>query len=247
MKRKWLVLSFILLPLSASGESLNLKTANQLYEDARLEDAARAYTALLRATPSAPVLHYNLGNTYFRLGTPGSLGRAIASYQRAYNLDPRDADIRHNLDFALGRSGERLVPTGTPAALHSLFNIFSAVELAAMHWLGFWAALLLGSIYLIKESKANLLRPWLAGATGFWLLFAGWWGIRSLSSDSTAGVIVLQDAEVRSGPGESFPVSFKLPEGRRISQLNRKGSWLEIGVHKEGLKGWIDSDAVEKI
>ncbi len=244
---KWMVLSLLLLPLSVSGETHDLKAANQLYEDSRLEEATQAYRALIRATPTAPELHYNLGNTYFRLGTPGSLGRAIASYQRAYDLDPRDADIRHNLDFALGRSGERLVPAGTPAALHALFNILSTVEVATLHWLGFWAALVLGSVYLLKESSAKRLRPWLAAVTGFWLFFAGWWGLRAVSADSTAGIVVLQDAEVRSGPGESFPVSFKLPEGRRISQLNRKGSWIEIGVHKEGLKGWIDSIALEKI
>ena len=55
------------------------------------------------------------------------------------------------------------------------------------------------------------------------------------------------DAEVRSGPGETFPVSFKVPEGRRVSRLDARGKWVEIGVLKKGLKGWVSAEAIEGI
>ncbi|MFH2203995.1 MAG: tetratricopeptide repeat protein, partial [Elusimicrobiota bacterium] len=61
-----------------SAEPSDFARANLLYEESRLDDAVREYRALTAAEPQIAELHYNLGNAYFRLGTPGSLGRAIA-------------------------------------------------------------------------------------------------------------------------------------------------------------------------
>lgn len=244
------LLLFISLPTCKAAsltETARLSDANALYENAQFEKAAVMYRTLIEEDPLSPELHYNLGNTYFKMGRPGSLGKAIASYQRAYTLSPRDSDIRYNFDFALRRAGESLVPDGMPEGLHTLFHLLSIIELSAVQWLGFWASLLLGAVYLIQEQRQARLRPWLTGTLLGWIFFAAWWGLQWTSADTRPGVIIRQDAEVRSGPSSSFPVSFKLPEGRRISQLSSKDGWIEIGVRKEGLKGWIAVDALEKI
>ncbi|HVE14449.1 MAG TPA: tetratricopeptide repeat protein [Elusimicrobiota bacterium] len=225
----------------------SLDAANQLYEQSRLEDAIKAYRSLLSSAPTNADLQYNLGNAYYRFAQPGSLGLAIACYERAFALRPRDSDIRHNLDFALRRAGESLVPPGMPTALFALFHIFSLPELAALHWLGFWLACLCACAFLLlPKRRAALLKPTLALAA-FWAAAGAWWGVRVLAAPDNPGVILIQDAEVRSGPGESFPVSFKAPEGRLVSILNVNGKWMEIGVLKEGLKGWLSADSVEKI
>jgi len=247
MKRTLLTAAFLLCASGAAAEPADFERANRLYEGSNFSEAVREYRALGRQYPRSAAVHYNLGNAYFRLETPGSLGRATVSYLRAFELEPRDEDIRHNLAFTLRRAGERLIPAGTPAALFVLFHAFSAAELAALQWLGFWLALLLGALYLLRENTQAKLRPWLAGAMIFWAAFACWWGARAAIQDKSPGVVILHDAEVRSGPGANFPVSFKLPEGRRISQIDTKGGWLEIGVRKEGLKGWVHADAIEKI
>lgn len=223
------------------------EAANQLYEQSRLEEAIRAYRALLAAHPRSPDLHYNLGNAYFRFGQPGSLGLAIASFERAFALRPRDGDLRHNLDFALRRAGESLVPPGVPSALFATFYLFSRDELAALHAAALWAACLLSLAYLLKPPLRSRLRAPCAAAAAVWLAAAGWWGTRALVVPASPGVILIQQAEVRSGPGDSFPVSFRAPEGRRVTVLAVKGKWAEIGVLKEGLKGWLPADQVERI
>lgn len=229
-------------PLSARFEE-----ANRLYEEARFELAAEAYQELKRHRPHSAALHYNLGNAYFRQGGPGGLGRAIASYWRAFELAPRDGDVRHNLDFALRRAGESLIPPGVPKALFAAFHALSRNELAALHWLALWAALLLGSLHLLREDLRGRLRPWLTAAVAAWACAGAWWGLRAAYGISTPAVVVAPDAEVRSGPGRNFPVSFKVPEGRRVSRLDGKDGWVEIGVIKEGLKGWIEAKDLEAI
>lgn len=234
-------------PAFAAPSPERLEEANKLYESSRFPEAADAYRALLAASPHSAALHYNLGNAYFRQGTPGALGKAIASYLRAFRLNPRDGDIRANLDFALRRSGEELAPAGMPPAVFLLYNILAARELAALFWTAFWAACLAGSAAFLAPRARGKLRPAAFAAAAAAAFFGAWWAMRLSSGFKAPAVVTLQDAEVRSGPGENFPVSFKVPEGRRVERLDAKGPWAEIGVPREGLKGWILKTSVEPV
>lgn len=231
----------------AAPAPAKLSEANALYESSRYAEAAAAYEAMLRESPHSATLHYNLGNARFRQGGPGSLGRAIASYLRAFRLDPRDSDTRANLDFALKKAGESLTPAGMPPAVFVVYHLLSDDELAALHWLAFWAVCLLGSAALLVAPARGSLKPVVTAAAALWLAAGAWWLLRASTGLRGAAVVVLQDAEVRSGPGETYPVGFKVPEGRRVERLDEKGPWQEIGVPREGLKGWVLKTALEAI
>lgn len=206
--------------------------------------AAAAYRDALAADPGNPYLRYNLGNCFFKAGR---LGPAIAEYQRAFDALPRDSDIRHNLDFALKRAGEELAPAGVPPVLFAAFHWLGARELAGLHWLACWAALTLSGAWLIREPWRPALGGWCAAALALWLGAGGWWLARTGFEAESRGVVLKPAAEIRSGPGASFSVSFTVPEGRRVQILSGSGDWVEIGIPKEGAKGWMRADAVEEI
>lgn len=241
----------LLLSLAASAAAAptpaRLSEANALYEASRFAEAAASYETLLRESPYSATLQYNLGNARFRHGGPGALGRAVAAYLRAFRLDPRDGDVRANLDFALKRAGESLVPSEMPPAVFVVYHILSDVELAALHWVAFWAACLLGAAACVVVKARAPLRSAALAAAACWAFAGGWWALRTSTGFKEPAVVVLQDAEVRSGPGEGFPVSFKVPEGRRVERLDEKGPWQEIGVPREALKGWILKAALEAV
>jgi len=250
-------LSLLLLfasPLAAADAARRItpeeafKEASSHFQSSNFEGAAKLYAKTAALVPDSASAHYNLGNALLRIATPGSLGRAIASYGRAFRLAPRNADIRHNLDFALKRAGEELIPAGTPPALWIAFHILSPTELTALHHLFLWSALLLGTLWVVRPEWRDQLWTPLAVFCGLWLSTATWWGARTALSMTDPAVVVRMNAEVRSGPGGTFSVGFKVPEGRRVSRMGgRKGKWVQIGVPKEGLKGWIDTDALEPI
>lgn len=235
----------LLLVLALSGAARAAgEDARAHYDAGRYEAAASAYRALAQTDPRDAALQYNLGNALFK---SGRLGPAIAAYERAFARDPRDADLRANLDFALRRAGEELTPPGTPPALFLAATALSERELAGLHWLCAWAALLLVAAWLAFPTKRPMLGGRVAGVAAAWAFFGLWWaGARGLLPVSR-GVIIAPRAELRNGPGASFSVGFTAPEGRRVRVLSAREGWLEVGLTKEGVKGWVEAAAVEPL
>src|SRR5215831_6409541 len=71
--------------------------ANKLYEQSKFAEAAASYEKLLRSGQASESLYFNWGNALFK---NGQIGRAIAAYQQAQQMAPRDPDVRANLQFA---------------------------------------------------------------------------------------------------------------------------------------------------
>lgn len=238
---RFLLLALLALPVRAA----TYDDAKKLYDAGSFDQAAGAFAELSAASPRDAALHYDLGNAQLK---SGKLGRAVASYERAFDLDPRDGDGRKNLDFALKRAGEELTPPGVPGPAFTLFTLLSARELSGLHWLAAWAALILGALMLLgSEQRRDMLWTPLVVALSAWALFGLWWaGVRAVLPKDR-GVIVAGRAELRNGPGEKFSVGYTAPEGRRVKVLSSSGEWLEVGLLKEGVKGWTLASSVERL
>ena len=232
-------------PAAPAAPATATAEARALYDGGRYEDAASAYEKLAAASPRSAALLYDLGDADFKAGR---LGRATASFERAFALDPRDSDIRYNLAFALRRAGEDFVPPGTPPALFWIFTALSQRELGGLHWLAAWTTLLLAGAGLLSgAARRRALAPWTAAAAAAWLVFGLWWAGLRAALPPDRGVVVAPRAELRHGPGANFGVAFTVPEGRRVRVLGASGAWLEVGVLKEGARGWIEADAIERL
>jgi len=243
----WLWTALLLLSLApgAQGEAApSPAEAQRKYDSKDFHGAAGAYGGLAALEPGNAALHYNLRASLYK---EGRLGPAIASFQRAFASNPRDPDIRYNLGFALRKAGEDLIPAGVPPLLFGAFHLLSERELAGLHWLACWAALLLSGLMLARPLSRKRALPWALASFGLWALCGTWWLSRRILEPRPLGVITRPIAEIRSGPGRNFGVSFTAPEGRRVQILSESGEWLEIGVLKEGVKGWLEAEAVERI
>ena len=93
-----IVLALLSTLLALPAAAAPYDDAKAAYDAGNFDQAASAFEALVAAHPGDSALRYDLGNAWLKAG---KLGRASASYQRAFDLDPRDGDGRHNLDFAL--------------------------------------------------------------------------------------------------------------------------------------------------
>ncbi len=218
-------------------------SAYQRGDFARARDEYRA--AVDSGVDGARVL-YDLGNALYRTG---EIGRAIACYQRAARLAPRDEDVRTNLARALARR-KAGAPPPPPTWLHMigrrLVGAFTltefAVTAALIYWLGMATAI---ALLLASERKRRLRRLLVVLGILFALVSAAavarWWSYDHVRM----GVVAQERAELRSGPGESFETLQRLQEGAFVRVLRGDGEWVQV-VTEGKVSGWLRENSVAK-
>ena len=250
MKKLNFILLFLLaLPLAAAAfDRSELAEFNELYKNERYEEAFDGYSKMIAKEPGNPRGWYNAGNAMFRLNRRGE---AVYYYAKAFNLDPRDGDMRFNLEFALRQTGQNLLPDGVPRALHIVYYLFSDKELLTLVIFFFWLGCLTGAAgFLLDGSGWGLRCTRTAVMAGLLCAVSGaWLGARQSSPFTHAGVVTkAEGARLLSGPGENFKASASVPEGMLVKIMDEMDdNYYEIGLTKEGIKGWALKTDVRKI
>lgn len=217
-----------------------LQQGENAYRNGQFSAALSAYEQALKTHPNDPFVYYNIGNCYFKMGRNGL---AAANYYRAFKLDPRDGNIRNNLSLALAAGGERLVPAGMPVVLHQTFYWLSYNELKGLFFILLWFSCTAGAVFLVKRKFGKTALAAIVVA----LLCAGWFYLRYQAQNQTLAVIASSTAQLRSGPGSNFPASANIAEGHLVTVLDKKDAWYEVAVNSQGIKGWVEYTALEKI
>ncbi|MDE7124928.1 MAG: tetratricopeptide repeat protein, partial [Muribaculaceae bacterium] len=93
MKRILFALISTLISLCSSATDL-VAQADSAYTSEDYRTAAKLYTRAIEEDGASATVLYNLGNTYFRMG---SIGKSILNYERALKLNPSFKDARTNL------------------------------------------------------------------------------------------------------------------------------------------------------
>ncbi len=239
MRKRFIVL-WLTTVMSVCAAAADLQSAEELYRQGKFAAALGEYEELLNTYPKDSHLYYNIGNCYFKMG---STGLAVANYYRAFRLDPRDGDIRHNLALALENSGERLVPSGMPEILHKAFFSLQTDELKGLFFLSVWLFCILGALWLIK-------RKWGRAALAFFVIALAlgvWYSWRTHLEQTPLAIVAAPVAELRSGPGTNFPASASVAQGHILVIQDTKDNWYDVIVKSQGLQGWVEADTVEKI
>jgi len=214
--------------------------ANQAYEKNDLEKAGEIYSALLKQGYGGAALYYNMGNLMYR---QGDRGKAVLWFERAKRLAPRDADIAFNL--ALSRSH---LKDESPDWLENFVTYLNGNELAVIVSVLLWGFLiLLGTVTLgwVRHEIWPGLALWTTGL--FLVAFGTWLGVNAAWDARAVAIITNTAGEVRNGPGKDYAVGFTVPEGSSVLILNQRPEWTQVGVVKQGLKGWIPSTDIEPI
>ncbi len=221
-------------------------SGNQFYQEGKYPEASEQYLQALAQNGENSVTEYNLGNACFKMG---SSGEAILHWARAYRMGLTDADVRYNLQFATARAGEPFFADAAPLRwTYILLHYFSINAFSAFWILSLWSACLYFSMRLFRNAG---LKNILSAAVLVILFVSGsLFAVRLQEEDWNSWAVVTgPKAEVRAGPGTQFSVGFMVPEGRRVRLMEDtlSGDWVQIGVSKEGLKGWVASLSVKKI
>ena len=249
---KYIVIWLLMLPLlnaaAADPDSL-FRDGNRLYGEAAYQEAVQCYQQLADAGYRDPALFYNLGNAHFKLD---NIAAAILNYERAYKLDPADADVEANLRFVNLRITDRIEPV--PAffiqswwhrlLLSGSLTTWSVTGVAC--WL---AGFILLAVYLFARKapiKRTSFYSGLAVLAVSLLMLTMAYAQHNYLNNRQDAVIFQGKVPVKSAPAEGEKTLFVIHEGTKVRIAGQVNGWLRVTL-PNGHEGWIEADAAREI
>ena len=223
--RVWSLLALVLAGLLHADPAADpFDQANLLYEQGQYAEAAAAYRTILETGRASAALHFNLGNTCFRLG---QLGHAIAQFRLAQTLDPRDPDIAANLRFARQQVAGGL--SVRPNLLERGLQWLRLDEWTLLASASLWTLLGLLALRQLRPALQPRLRPWTLGtavATASLILatISAWHSLRT----RTIAIVTQPEIEIRFGPVEASPVRFTALDGTELQAEDRTDDRVQV-------------------
>lgn len=218
--------------------------ANTCYRTGDYAKAAGLYESLIEQAPRVAAFHYDLANTYVRLG---KLSRAILNYEQALRLDPRNADIRENLRHTRGLLEYRVEDTRNwyLKATEAVLRFATEREIYTMV-LAVLFVFLLSGIFFFLLGRGVFWGPGRQFLFGILLLAALVAAGKQVQSNLIRPAIVMQkECEARFGPSEHDQVAFRMGEGIKVFVMDRREDWSRV-LLTNGESGWVrDSDIAE--
>lgn len=196
------------------------------------------------------VIYYNLGNSYYK---SGNIARAILNYERAYLLNPGDADIRFNLNMARSKTIDKSYDENE----FFLVTWFSSIQnlLGTDGWAR--AAIVFFVIFLIMIGLYVIGQKLLIRKIGFigmiisliLVVVANIFAFNHKQSqlEQKSAIVMAPSVTVKSTPDVSGTDLFILHEGHKVTIKDATmKAWCEIQL-EDGSIGWLPVDVIEVI
>jgi tetratricopeptide (TPR) repeat protein len=246
-----------------SSASRYFQEANLYYQNRQFPEALRIYEDLLVRYGESPELRMNAGNASIQIYREetssnrfGYLARAVRHFEIASRLKPTNEDIRHNLFFARGLSGETLEKNEKMPMLLSWLLLRPLSNTSKGFFLGFLfllICLLLGAIL-----RPKLLPPFLTSLSEKKMVL--WSSVGLLSTlyfiiflisiftsaklpDPKTAIIKEISVQARFEPATDSPAAFELREGALVKRLRVYGDWtlVEPAGFGGGIEAWVQN------
>lgn len=220
-RRRRRLVATLVVAMLAAGHSAAAQTASaeDLYQAGALRAAADSFAARAASDPGNAANWYNLGATLYRAGEDG---KAVAAWTVAARRAPRNSTIER---------ARRSVPAPDIAS-DDLLSVGLAtplewVTLAALCWLAFWVAVLVGARRGVR-----------LGLGAIALVLAGCGALEARQRTRPLAVVIGAGTPVRSAPYGSASAGTSLDAGAAVLLKRRYGRWVEV-TRGDGIHGWM--------
>ncbi|GEM_PF-2022039 len=211
---------------SASSSSEDLyRAANAAYEQGKFKEAARQYSTILERHPGDPIIQYNLGNSYARLG---DTGRAVWCYECALRAKPRFAEARANAQkIAPVANYPDISPLAWPfVKIRALLNVN---EWLVLSFTALLAASLLGSLWILLRRRNWVVAGATVAAAVLFCVSVPFALSRLHEEFLRPAVVISPSVIARSGPGMKYLEAMEIPAGTKVYSAGApQGGWLRI-------------------
>ncbi len=249
----WLVVlaagMFLATPSLRADEAASLfAQGNQRYTQGDYEGAIRAYESILERGFESWQVYYNLGNAYYKRG---EIGKAILNFERARRLNPRDEDIRHNLDLANLKVVDRINAIPEFFFVRWLKFLARLLPLATLGWLALGFYGVAASLWIVRLFARGKLRSTLTAvlipAVAAWIALLTLAAYRFyIDRADTYAIVLVEKVDARSAPEQDGTEVFAIHEGVKVRIDRQENQWAKIRL-ADGKVGWIPLSAVGRI
>ena len=237
MKRFLWIALIMLVPVTLfAGADDDFRAAISLYDQGKFVESSTAFQAIIDKGYSSPQLFYNAGCAFYKAGR---IGLAIANFRRAERLNPEDADIKANLEFARLYTVDKIDQEGASfqTQIGRVLNVLSPNQYFLISLLAI--AILFGLLTLKRMGKVSIgstsvvslvLVAVICAVAMVWVLQNNY-----LIQE---GVVTVEQTEIMSGPGDEFELQFEAHEGLMFTILESRPDYY-LALFANQLKGWV--------
>lgn len=242
-------ITLLLLVIVLSAGNLFAKTnakalfenANNAYNNNNYTLAIKLYDSLLNLGIENAILHYNLGNCYYKTN---QIGKSILHYEKAHTFEPEDEDILYNLALANSKIADHIL-TVPELKIVSWWRKFTK-SFSSTGWGVFaivfaWLALLSFAIYLFSSYKG------LGISLGIFLILLsiGAYALRlkvsRCETQPNTAILLSPSVYVKSAPEQHSTDVFVIHEGVKLQVKDHIGTWYKIRLG-DGKVGWVEKN-----
>ena len=223
-------------------------SANNYYNSSNYLESIELYEKILDEGWESSNLYYNLGNAYYR---QGMIGQSIWSYNKALSINPRNSDIKHNLEILNARIKDRIVLPDEFFLVKIYMEIKSRYNLK--EWLFIGSIIIFISVILFLLSKLYIFDNFILDRSLMvFIIISMIIHVIILDrfldeNDNRVGIIIDNSVDAYSGPfyGDNT-ILFKINEGTKVKIAQAQNNWIEI-ILLNGNRAWVPLEKIREI
>lgn len=230
---------------AADGFQERFNQADRLYEEGKYAAALAIYQDIEKSVSNWK-LYYNIGNCYYK---SNSFIKAKIYYLKAERLNPFETSIQKNIDIVNRHFNDKIEEERPDFLARLALHIESLISLNSLSMILLLAVITLNIFifFLIKKGKSRFRLYGVAFSIVIVLVIAGYHMYRTGKQElRNTAVIVKENSELRSGPGENNTILFKVNPGLKVKIIEKSRSWVQVSASSQ-VAGWLEEDSLERI
>ena len=236
---------------SASAQRVyTLSDADSAYIQGDYLTAISIYESVIEKDGTNATLYMNLGNCWFKRD---EIAKAILYYERAYLIDPSDADVRFNLELARTKTVDKVNPVNQLFIVTWFKQLLSGLDVNgwAVMTVVLFAVCILSAGVMLFSRKRGIRKISFSFSVIFLLLsflsFIFATTQMGYIKNRDTAIIMSPSVTVKSTPSNGGTDLFIIHEGRKVQILDSSmKEWVEIRL-EDGNTGWVPVNVMEII
>lgn len=240
-----ILLLMLIVNLSAFSFQDNFNKASQLYENGKYKESLKIYLFIEKYIKNWK-LFYNIGNCYYKLN---QFVEAKIYYLRSKRLKPFNNSIYKNIEIVNREFKDKISKPKLDFFSKLMLRIESILSLNFISIVLLILILVLNIfIFILISNGKNKVVIYFVSFLFIFTILVSFYHIYRAGKHNWKknAVVISNNINLRSGPGENNTVLFKVNQGLEVKIIESSRNWIQVSASSQ-IAGWIKEKELEKI